>query len=351
MDALRLKNFLILIWFVLLGSGCQLTYIMKSAHNQFSMMTTRQSIKHLLQSDQLEPALRKKLELTEQARVFAFTDLQLKKTENYATFIDLKRPYVTWVASASEKWQLKNYEWKYPIVGSMPYKGFFSEREAADEVDQLKAKNLDAFYRGVSAYSTLGWFTDSLLSSMLRYSDHDLVDTIIHELVHTTIYIKNNADFNERLAVFIGAKGAELFYLKQEGQNSPTLSKIKNENHDQMEFAKWISKEIQSLKAWYSQINEAERMEEKREKRLKEITDRFQSELEPKLKSDLYKNFKTLKLNNARLGLYSTYVQDIDVFEGALEKCQNDLVRFIKAVKTLEDEENPMKALSDLRGC
>lgn len=331
-----------------LFSGCQLTYIVKSAHNQFSMMTTRQSIRHMLQSQDLDPALRKKLELSEKARLFAFEDLRLKKTQNYATYIDLNRPFVTWVASASEKWELKTYEWKYPIVGSMPYKGFFTEVEAKKEVEDLKAQNLDAFYRGVSAYSTLGWFTDSLLSSMIRYSEHDLVDTILHELVHTTLYIKNNADFNERLAVFIGAKGTELFYLKYEGADSPTLLQIKNENQDQLEFAKWISKEIRDLKEWYSKLDLNDRNEESRQMRLKQITERFQTDLQPRLKTELYKNFRNLNLNNARLGLYSTYVQDMDVFERAFGTCGNDLVRFIEKMKSLEKAENPMKALSEI---
>lgn len=191
-------------------------------------MSSRVSITEAFQSPNLNDAQKQKILLSQKARVFAFEKLKLIKTENYNSYIDLKRPFVTWVVHAAEKWQMKNYEWKYPIVGAMPYKGFFTEAEAKAEADEMLKKGFDTYVRGVSAYSTLGWFTDSLLSSMLRYKDHDLVNTIIHEITHTTIYIKNNSDFNEQLAVFIGNKGTELFYKDLEGPDS-TLKLISAE--------------------------------------------------------------------------------------------------------------------------
>src|SRR5690606_3806447 len=123
---------------------------------------------------------------------------------NYSEVAWLDRRYVSWTVSASDPWRLQPYEWSFPIVGRVPYLGFFKEEEAREKEQELIQKGLDTYLRGVSAYSTLGWFEDPLLSSMLNYEDHVLAETLIHELVHTTIWIKNSTDFNERLASYLG---------------------------------------------------------------------------------------------------------------------------------------------------
>ncbi len=329
--------------FVFIISSCQIGYYISSAHNQFSMMSTRVSITEAFQSPNLNESQKNKILLSQKARVFAFEKLKLKRTENYNSFIDLKRPYVTWVVHAAEKWQMKNYEWKYPIVGAMPYKGFFNENDAKAEADELLKNGFDTYVRGVSAYSTLGWFTDSLLSSMLRYKDHDLVNTIIHEITHTTIYIKNNSDFNERLAVFIGGKGSEMFYKEFEGENSPTLQLIADENADDKLFSEFITKELKNLEKWYIE-NPAivsAKDESARTTRLNLIHTNFETELAPRLKTNSYQKFTKEKMNNARMGLYKTYMQGLNDFEEAYKRHGSDLLKFIDVIKKLEDSKDP----------
>jgi predicted aminopeptidase len=319
-------------------SSCQMGYYISSAHSQFSMMSTRVSITEAFQSPNLTAAQKEKINLSQKARVFAFERLKLKKTENYNTFIDLKRPYVTWVVHAAEKWQMKNYEWKYPIIGSMPYKGFFNEADAKTEADELLKNGFDTYVRGVSAYSTLGWFTDSLLSSMLRYKDHDLVNTIIHEITHTTIYVKNNSDFNERLAVFIGGKGSEMFYKELEGENSPTLKLISDENEDE---------ELKDLEKWYidNPTVVTAKDETARTARLNLIHTNFETQLAVKLKTNSYQKFTKEKMNNARMGLYKTYMQGLNDFEDAYKRHGSDLLKFIDVIKRLEDSKDPERDL------
>ncbi len=255
MDVLKdLLNKIYRITFVLtlfLNTGCQLGYFMKSAYNQLSLLSSREPIDKAIQSDKLTDKEKGKLLLAEKAKIFAEEKLHLTKSKNYSSFAQLDRPYVTYVVSAAPKWQLKHYIFSYPIVGDMPYKGFFNEKDAIEEETELKQMNLDTYRRGVSAYSTLGWFNDPVLSSMLTYSDHDLVNTIIHESVHATLYIKNSADFNERLAVFLGNKGTELYYLETEGADSKTIKLIKEENEDDLIFSKFISQKIIDLEMWY----------------------------------------------------------------------------------------------------
>lgn len=329
-------------------------YYTQSAYNQMKILAKRTPIEKKLTEDNLSEDFKHKLNLTLEAHRFSVEILKLKNTNSYTTYSDLERPYVTYVVSAAPKWELKHHLWSFPFVGAVPYKGYFNEDDAKAEERSLQKQNLDTYLRGVSAYSTLGWFDDPLLSTMIKYREHDLVNTVIHETVHTTLYIKNSADFNERLAVFIGNKGTELFYLNKEGLNSPTLQKIKNENDDDQIFSKFISAEIINLEHWYKENsanndpNKNADIESTREKRFIEIQDRFQKNILPQLKSDNYLSFAKNKLNNAKLLLYKTYNQDLIDFELLYKKANQDIPTFIELCKSFEKSENPNEQLKKM---
>ncbi|MBC7457148.1 MAG: aminopeptidase [Bdellovibrionaceae bacterium] len=333
-------------------TSCQIGYYFSSGLNQWKMANTRELInEELLKKHTFTEDQKNKILLSQKARVFAFEKLKLKETKNYSTYIDLGRPYVTWVVQAAEKWQMKTYEWSYPIVGNMPYKGFFNEADAEEEAREMQKKGYDTYVRGVSAYSTLGWFQDSLLSSMLRYKEHDLVNTIIHEITHTTIYIKNNADFNEKLAVFIGAKGSEMFYKDLEGEDSKTLKLIKNENADDVLFAKFVTDELAKMTDWYTNHKKeiyTASDELERQLRLSQIIDDFANKFKTTLKTNIYYKFEKEKMNNAKLGMYKTYMENLDQFEVLYKKLNGDLLKFIDVVKTLEKSDNPEEDLKKL---
>jgi len=308
-------------------------------------MRSQVSLDEALKDPQLTDEQKRKIQLAQRARDFAEKELSLKPTKNYTNFVMLDRPYVTYVVSAAPKWQLKSFQWHYPIVGSMPYKGFFNEADAKKEEENLQKENLDTYMRGVSAYSTLGWFKDPLLSSMLRYKDYDLVNTIIHETVHATLYIKHEADFNERMAVFLGNRGAEIFYSQDEGPNSPTLKTVKNENADDKLFSTWMSGKLKTLEAWYEALPKDQQIDELRQKQFTQLQEDFKKELLPKLKTDTYKKFQDVKLNNARLLVYRTYMQDLSDFEKLFDKSGKDFKKFLEECKSLEKEKDPVAAL------
>lgn len=326
-------------------SGCQMGYLMKSGYGQMKLMASRVSIEDALKDPALSADKKQKLLLAQEAREFAETTLHLKSTKNYTSYVELNRPYVTYVVSAAPKWELKHHQWSYPLMGKMPYKGYFDEDDARDEEKELQKKDLDTYMRGVSAYSTLGWFNDPLLSSMLRYEDYDLVNTVIHETVHATLYIKHAADFNERLATFLGTKGAELFYLKKEGPDSATLNKIKMENEDNKLFSRFISRELADLEAWYKSLPEQERNEESRMARIRKIQTKFQTDLAPMLKTKNFKKFPEAQLNNARLLVYKTYMQDLADFERLYEKVDGNYQAFVEKCKSLETSKDPAESL------
>jgi len=180
-----------------------LTYLAKSGISQLKILTNREDINSVLKNNNLPPETRDKLLLVRQVRDFCFNELGLKPTKNYSSFVQLEDKYVSYLLRVSPKYELKTYKWSFPIVGSFPYLGFFDKQDAIDEQQKFKDKSYDTYVRGVTAFSSLGWFNDPVLSSMMNYENPDLVNLIIHETVHSTLFIKNHASFNERLATFL----------------------------------------------------------------------------------------------------------------------------------------------------
>lgn len=232
-------------------------------------------------------------------------DLGIPAGENYQNFVMLKQDSVTYVLSAAHKYKLKKYIWSYPIVGKLPYKGFPKKEDAIKEAKKMKELGYDVYVRGVSAYSTLGWFKDPIFSSMLKLDEIDFVSTLIHESLHYNIFVKNKADYNEQLATFVGMEGAKLFYTDQPKK----LQQINHQWHDMILFSQFIYKELEELKKWY--LIQKDISEEKKQKRLKLIQTHFIKEIKHQLKSDQYVHFPEISLNNARLLLFGTYMKDI----------------------------------------
>jgi len=158
--------------------------------------------------------------LVEDIRVFAKDELGLVLSKNYTRLVELDRNYLAAVVSASAKDSFQRHEWRFPVVGRLPYKGFFNVDDARKERFKLEEKDLDVWVRSVDAFSGLGWFNDPLYSFMRNYSPNRLADLIIHELVHATVFIKGQVKFNEELAQFIGTEGARLFLEKRFGLDS-----------------------------------------------------------------------------------------------------------------------------------
>ena len=327
--------------------GCQLDYLMHSAYYQSKLMNSREPLQKTLTDPRVSEETKRKLKLAQEAKTFAESNLGLKRTHNYESFVQLEDTHVSYVVQVAKAWELTPYKWSFPLVGSLPYKGYFVKKRAQEEAARFSPKEYDTYVRGVSAFSTLGWFNDPIYSSMLRYDDEDLVETIIHETVHATLYIKSNADFNERLATFLGQEGVKKFYLEKEGAESHSLKKIVNDLADQKLFSKFISRELDTLRNWYKE-NSGQINADQKKLRLREIQDRFAKELQPQFKSKSYSNFTKQELNNAILLSYKTYLYDLSDFEILFEAKGRDFKELIKACKKLENEENPEKALKDL---
>jgi len=290
------------------------------------------------------------IELVTDIRRFAVEELGLSMSRNYTKYVELDRDYLAAVVSASAKDSFDRYEWNYPVVGRLPYKGFFNVEDARKERSRLEKLNLDVWIRGVDAFSTLGWFADPLYSYMRKYYPSRLADLIIHELTHATIFIKGQANFNEELAEFIGSEGARLFIKNRYGIDSDEYRQILTSETDNKNYVAFIQELIAELETLYSdnsgasRRNQEEILQEK-ERIISAAKERFNAEYETRFSSGNYRGFSELPINNAFLELYRLYYAKDNFYKDLYERSGGSLSDFINAAKKVKKGNNPREQL------
>jgi len=279
-------------------------------------------------------------------RAFAMEELGLAQSKNYTRYVQLDRDYLAAVVSASARDSFRRYEWNYPVVGKMPYKGFFNVKDARKERAKLEKKDLDVWVRGVDAFSTLGWFRDPLYSYMKEYSPARLADLLIHELVHATVFIKGQVQFNEELAEFIGTEGARLFIISRYGEDSEEYRQMLASAEDSRKYVEFIQSLAAELDALYSNagLSREEKLNEK-ERLINAAKERFDAEYETRFSTDNYRGFSTLPINNAYLELFRLYHDEDNFYEELYERSGRDLAAFIAAAKTITKKGSPREQL------
>jgi predicted aminopeptidase len=267
-------------------------------------------------------------------RAFAMGELGLKESKNYTKFVEMDRDYLAAIVSACSPVAFERHTWWFPVVGQVPYKGFFNVDDARKESAKLRAKNLDVWVRPVDAFSTLGFFRDPLYSYMTDYPVHRLADLIIHELVHATIYIKSDSEFNESLAEFIGKEGARLYIEKYYGADSDAYRAIDADNADNKTFVMFVQSIIKDLDAVYSSALSREEKLTRKAEVIAAAQKDFAAHYDELFEHDNYRGFAEMQINNAYLDLYRLYNEGDSYFEEIYNGMGRDLPAFIAAAKT-----------------
>lgn len=197
---------------LILAVSREARFVLHAAWQEARILANRQPLDVVLADPRLTSARRAQLEWVRQARDFA-AQVGLDAGDTYTTFSEVGDGPLLWVVSASPRDQLQAHLWWYPVVGAVPYKGFFEEASARREAERLEARGLDTYVRTASAFSTLGWFPDPLLSTALSDDPVTLVSTVLHEISHNSLWVPDHVGFNESYAQLIGLRGAELFFV------------------------------------------------------------------------------------------------------------------------------------------
>jgi len=195
------------------------------ASGQLHILRNVQDVDDVMADPTFPDSLKRRLKLIQEIKKFGVDSLGLNPSDNYTTFYDQHGKPILWVVTASERYRLAAKEWKFPFVGTFPYKGFFEEEKATQQEAELIAAGYDTEINEVSAWSTLGYLKDPILSSMLYRSTGSLTNLILHELTHGTLFVKNNLELNENLASFVGDWGVIRFLTYKYGPDSDELKK------------------------------------------------------------------------------------------------------------------------------
>ncbi|MGH8283198.1 MAG: aminopeptidase [Gammaproteobacteria bacterium] len=322
------------VLFVALLSACStLGYYGQAIHGELGLLSERRPISQLIADPKTPALLRKKLELAEQIRRFASQKLSLPQNGSYTTYVALDRPYVSWNVFATKPFSLKPITWCFLFAGCVPYRGYFHEQSAQSFADSVRKQGDDVYVSGVPAFSTLGWFDDPLLSSMLGWNDAALANYIFHELAHQELYVKGDADFNESWAVTVADVGVRR-WLQASGREAELAGYESRQRHWHM-----ILLLVNTARGQLTQLYASGLPAETMLARKQEIFDGLRKSyavLRPQLDGDTgYDSFFKGPLNNARLLVISTYTRWVPAFRALLMENNGDLPAFYQAVKRL----------------
>lgn len=249
-------------------------YGFQQGKGQVMMIWDARPIDEVLADTSFPDSLKRKLELIQEIKQFTVDSLGMNPSKNYSSVFDQKNQATLLTVSACEPFAFEPKQWDFPFLGTVPYKGFFDKNEARKEILWLKGNGYDVDVYSPSGWSTLGWFNDPVLSSMLYRSDGSLANLIIHELTHGTLFVKDNVDFNENLANFIGDKGAERFLIQKYGKDSKEYFEYEQGKADEKIFDDYILKSCDRLDSLYKTMNVKQGYllkKEKKEQLIKEI--------------------------------------------------------------------------------
>jgi predicted aminopeptidase len=296
-------------------------------------------VEEALAGETLGPKENERLQLVALVKAFGEEELGLKRTENYQTVYLESNQAPIYTLSASPKDRLKQVTWWFPFVGRVPYLGFFDLEEAKKKGESLLHKDLDVFMGVADAYSTLGWFKDPVTMNLLEGSTLDLVETILHEMTHTTLYLRGQGEFNEGLAVLVGKAGAVEFFDSKYGPFDPLTIEAKNSMADERLFSFYLDSLLNKLDQLYnSPISYQEKLVQ-REKVFASFLDRF-VEIKAQLQTDRFTHFGIVELNNAYLMSVGLYHRNFNLFDALLKEKNNSVKKtmlYLQKFAKIED--------------
>ena len=318
------------------GCATSFGYLWKQGGHLFRDTCGARSIAAVLRDPATAADTRSFLRDVEGIRDFAVGRIGLKRTRDYTRFKKLDRDHLVDVVQACEALSFRTYLWRYPVLGRLPYRGFYERRDAEDEAERLKAQGYDVIVRPVDAFSTLGFLGNPVFSFMERYSVFELSSTIIHEMTHATVFLKGEARFNEELATFVGEEGALEYVASRFGRDSEEHGNAVSEQADSALFLGFLKGLTEELRALYEgPLPREEKLAEK-----KRIIARHQqiyaADYLPRFHDPAYRKTADLPINNAYLSLYDLYTEDLPLLRDYFVRvCGSSLRDFLVQVKSL----------------
>ncbi len=327
----RLGLFALLLPAVLLNGCASLSYYGQLAQGQLRLLNARVPVAEVVADPARDPTLRAHLAQSQKARAFASEQLHLPDNQSYRLYADIGRPFVVWNVFATPEFSLSPQNHCFPIAGCVAYRGYYSQSGARGEAALLAQQGLDVSIGGVEAYSTLGWFNDPILSSMLGWGDERLATLIFHELAHQRVYVKDDTSFNESFASFVEQEGT------RQWRSARGLAPAGDAQGRQREqFIALVLDSRARLERLYASPLSAEAMRQGKAAEFERLRREYRHLREHQWAgSKRYDAWVNAPLNNARLLPFGLYDQWVPAFAALFQQAQGDWPAFYRAVQTL----------------
>ena len=307
-------------------------YVTRAGFEEISILQNREPIAGLVADRATDPAVRHALRLVLESRDYA-ASLGLEAKETYTTYSDVGRDTLLLVLQAAPRDCICPYTWKYPIVGRIPYKGFFDFGAARREADRLAAQGYDIYLRPSAAFSTLGWFDDPLLSTALTRDSVELAATVFHEIAHNTLYVKSATPFNESFAQFVGYRSAESFFAGR--SDTANARQAADRLHDEMVLGEFYATLIARLDTLYAAKPDSAALEAGRAEAAAWARAQLLGPVGARLRSYRLGTLPERPINNARLIGATLYRTRLDLFDRWFDRHGRDVRESVRGLEEL----------------
>ena len=326
------------VWLVLLlapwlGGCAEITYYAQSVAGQVHLLANRRPLAEVVADAGTPAPLRERLELAREVREFASSALALPRDGSYTSYVQLQAPYVVWSVVAAPPLSLTPRTWCFPVAGCVAYRGYFDPDDAQRFAAGLRAAGDDVYVAGVTAYSTLGWFDDPLLSSMLDGTAYDLAAVIFHELAHRRLYLAGDSDFNEAFAVTVEREGMRR-WLAARGDDD-----LRRRYRQALHRRETLVSLVLEWRARLQAVYDSDAPDEQRLARKRELLEGLRAAFAERVRADPTlagaERWLSEDLNNAKLASVATYNTWVPAFERLLAEQGGQLDAFYAAVEKL----------------
>jgi predicted aminopeptidase len=311
---------------MLLGlAGCEaLGYYGQAASGQLYILTHKQDIGSMLKAADTPQDLKSRLQTIRQLLAFAETELQLPAAGQFNSYVDLQRPYVVWSVFAAPEFSIEPLSWCFPVAGCVPYRGYFQEAAALATRDKLQEQGLDVYVGGVSAYSTLGWFSDPVLSTIIEREPAQLASLLFHELAHQVAYASGDTEFNESFATAVEQAGLQHWIAATHGktEGKAVLESLHAEELHRDQFVALVQGAVSDLEQLYLSAQPSSLMRELKQKRIERLRADYQQLQQHWDGQSPYEHWFAQPINNAQLATVMTYNRLVPAFVTILQRCQ-----------------------------
>ncbi|WP_426810082.1 aminopeptidase [Pseudomonas sp. WOUb67] len=316
----------------LLLNGCSsVAYYGQLAEGQIQLLRARQPVAQVVADPATSPQLRSRLAHAEQARVFASQQLKLPDNRSYRVYADIGRPYVVWNVFATTELSLQPVTHCFPIAGCVAYRGYYQQGAARGAAALMREDGLDVYLGGVEAYSTLGWFDDPILSSMVGWGDERLATLIFHELAHQRFYVQDDTEFNESFASFVEQEGTRQWRVSR---GLAAVGEAQGQQRDQ--FIRLVLASRERLQAIYAGPLDDAHKRLAKQAEFERLRREYRQVRDGQWGGDKrYDAWVYGPMNNAKLLPFGLYDQWVPAFAAVFREVGGDWARFYQRVEQL----------------